>query len=73
MAAITLTIPDAQVNRVREAFRKASGNPSAGVADLKEWLTATIIQMVKDQEGNTAAETARTTAKAAVDAQIPIT
>ena len=60
MASITITIPDAQVPRVKEAFAFAFGlgSPSSAisVSVVQDYVVADLIQFTKTQEIRMAAE-----------------
>lgn len=59
MAVINITIPDAQIPRIRAAFQKYSGDPNYGLPELKAFLAAQIKGVVLAQEQKDAAETAQ--------------
>ncbi len=75
-ADVTVTIPDPEVTRVLNAIASVNGytgvNPQGGAESkaqfAKRMLRTWIIAQVRAAEGNAAADSARTTANAAVDA-----
>lgn len=82
MANITLTIPDAQINRVLNALATKFGytgflsdgvTPQTKAQFAKAWIIKDIIAAVKDQEGNTLATTAINNNSSDIDSNIPIT
>lgn len=71
MANVTITIPDAQVDRVRDAVAARNGYNQAihGTKNqfYKNWLIQKTKDEVKDYEGNSAAASARSAAIADVE------
>lgn len=76
MADVTITIPDAQATRVLNAFAAQlnyTGTNPQGQAETKaqfarRMLREYIVAVVKQNEGEVASKTARTTSDASVDA-----
>ena len=59
MADITITIPDAQVQRVRDAFTYTLGlDQPATVADVKGYIIEDVKQLVRNAERRIAEEAA---------------
>ncbi len=79
---ITLSIPDAQANRVVNALSisgsyqttiDGSPNPQTKARFVKQMLVSYVMDTVKSVEAQSAVDTARTTALANIDSQITIT
>ena len=67
MANITITVPDDKVTRIRDALRTITGDPTAGVPELKAWLIGSIRGMVKEAERRPAIASAISTIDNDVD------
>lgn len=72
MAQITITIPDAQIARVRDAMRIATGNPNFGAADFKAYIANHLKGLVKQVEAIQATNDARTASDASIETDITI-
>lgn len=81
MAAITITIPDAQVTRVRDAFATAynyqaaingAPNPESRLQFLQRKLREHILDVVRSQESQAAGEVARKAQADKVDSEITL-
>lgn len=83
MATITVTIPDAQINRVRNAFATAYGwsgilpdgtpNPENKTQFTQRKVREYVKEVVKGVEATAAAETARAAAVAQAESDIVLT
>lgn len=77
MAQITVTIPDAVLPRVLDAFAVRYGWNAAGGQTKAQFAKAKLIDFTRDvvrlHETATAAETARSAASAGVDTDIVLT
>ena len=70
MATLSITIPDAQLPRVRVAFgHEVDGSwVNATAPEVQAWILRQVKQRVKDYEGTIAANAARATVEADVNA-----
>lgn len=75
MASLTITVPDAQVSRIVEAFKEFDNNrPGENNADfLKRKIGEYVLNAVKAYEGRRDSVAAEAAARADVDQDIPIT
>lgn len=59
MAQITITIPDAQIERVRTALQIRTGNSNMSNADLKQYFVDHLKEQVRGVEEGFAEDAAR--------------